>query len=218
MGGVCVALGGLSARECSRALESIAMAELRLDLIKGGPEELAGLFSAHPGRHIATARPCPKWAEEGRAALLESCVDAGAGWVDVEIESGDGFIGRVKARARERGCRLIVSQHDFSGTLPRDELIALAEACAAHGPDLVKIVATPRGPAEVARLLSLYELPFAVLALGMGGAGAITRVAAPFLGAPFTFAAPDEGAPTAPGQLRESALRALLDALHGGEG
>jgi 3-dehydroquinate dehydratase len=51
----------------------------------------------------------------------------------------------------------------------------------------------------------------------MGEEGKITRAAAPFLGAEFTFAALDESRATAPGQLSLEAMekiRELLETKH----
>jgi 3-dehydroquinate dehydratase len=47
----------------------------------------------------------------------------------------------------------------------------------------------------------------------MGKEAQITRIAAPLLGAPFTYAALESGRETAPGQLDKDTLAALLKLL-----
>ena len=47
----------------------------------------------------------------------------------------------------------------------------------------------------------------------MGKPGKITRIAAPFLGAPFTYAAWNEKLATAPGQLTVDELMDIYDVL-----
>jgi 3-dehydroquinate dehydratase len=47
----------------------------------------------------------------------------------------------------------------------------------------------------------------------MGEAGMLTRVAAVPMGAEFTFAAPDTGNATAPGQLKVSELKDIFNIL-----
>ena len=52
-----------------------------------------------------------------------------------------------------------------------------------------------------------------MVVIGMGREGLITRVAAPFLGAEFTFASPGKGKETAPGQLSRAELANLIDQI-----
>jgi 3-dehydroquinate dehydratase len=46
--------------------------------------------------------------------------------------------------------------------------------------------------------------------IGMGEQGVITRIAAPLLGAEFTFAAPEGKPGTAPGQISKEKLHSIL--------
>jgi len=50
--------------------------------------------------------------------------------------------------------------------------------------------------------------------IGMGEKGRITRVMAPFLGAEFTFASPESGGETAPGQLSVNQLNELFNVIN----
>ena len=64
-----------------------------------------------------------------------------------------------------------------------------------------------------ADILSLYNIPGRVVAFGMGNLGKITRIVAPFLGAEFTYAAMDEGAQTAPGQIKYSIMKSAIQQI-----
>ena len=67
-----------------------------------------------------------------------------------------------------------------------------------------------RSPADAARLLSLYTITGRKVVIGMGKAGKITRVAAPFLAGEFTFASSVEGEATAEGQLSYKEMKKII--------
>lgn len=65
-------------------------------------------------------------------------------------------------------------------------------------------------------MLSLYESRKNVIALGMGPLGVITRIAAPFLGAPLTYASLAPGKETAEGQPDLKTLEAVMKFVRNG--
>ena len=78
---------------------------------------------------------------------------------------------------------------------------------------MAKIVTLVRVNRDNSKILSLYKNPGRLIAFGMGDLGKITRIVAPFLGAEFTYAAMDEGDPTAPGQIRYSRLKEFIASI-----
>ena len=75
----------------------------------------------------------------------------------------------------------------------------------------MKVVSTARTLADnlaVLRLIEDRSLSSHVVGIAMGEEGLVSRVLGPRAGAAFTFASPDEGAETAPGQVT---ARTLLD-------
>ena len=73
-----------------------------------------------------------------------------------------------------------------------------------------------RSESDAARLLGLLGRWQDTVVVGMGDLGRVTRVAALLLGSPFSYAAPDDGVETAPGQLPLSAMTRILLELRGG--
>jgi 3-dehydroquinate dehydratase type I len=65
-------------------------------------------------------------------------------------------------------------------------------------------------PDDLARLVSLYSQPGRKVVIGMGEMGRISRVAARYLGAEFTFVSVEVGSETAPGQLSLAELESIF--------
>jgi 3-dehydroquinate dehydratase type I len=228
---ICISIGNPTVENCEALLRGWEnqLAEIRLDGAKLSHEEIRYIFSFPPSL-VATCRPTGDRTEAERRELLEVAIEAGAEFVDVEIESDDAFKQAVIRSARQNGCSVIVSYHNNKSTPGKDELEQIVERCFADGADIAKIACHVESHADAARILGIYaykpevlnekaapESPGArqILAIGMGEEGKITRVAAPLLGAPFTFSsvAPDQQ--TAPGQLGMEALESIYEIMEG---
>lgn len=208
---ICVAVAERTLEGCLRGIAGAELAEIRLDHGALTPEEIRQLFGQKVPL-IATCRP-GILSDGERARQLLAAIDAGAAYVDVEIEAALSLRAEVLARARERGCKVIVSFHDYERTPSRSELDAIVEQCAAAGADVVKVAATVHVPADAARLLGLLDCDRPMVVAGMGSAGRIVRLAAPLLGSLFTFAAAEQGRETAPGQMTRSEMERMYQLL-----
>ena len=218
---ICVSIADIDFEQCRKVLSDIEMAEIRLDLLHFSPAQVKEIFSKHP-QLIATHRPdSTEMSEEERKELLISAVNAGAAYVDVEIETRTAFKEAVKQACCEKGCKLIVSYHNHEKTPSKNELETIIEKCFGNGADIAKVACQVNGEADAARILSLYDYDREnskekkIVALGMGEKGKIIRLVAPLLGAPFTFAALSAGKETAPGQLDRQTLQGILDRITG---
>jgi len=209
---ICVSLAEPSYRRTAAALRrpGLTLAEVRLDLTPLRPGEIAGLFGG-PVPLIATFRPGRASAAE-RTAALETAVRAGAAFVDIEHDAPPDHRRRLVRAARGRGCRVILSVHSVRRPPAAAELGRQRDALFRRGADIAKIVYRAATAADGLRLLSLYDTPRRerVIALGTGRAGLVTRLAAPFLGAPFTYASLRPGRETAEGQLDWRTMARLL--------
>lgn len=207
---ICVSLAEPSFRACLAALKRLPMAEIRMDITPLAPGEIAAVF-ASPLPLVATFRPGRSSPAE-RCAALETAILAGAAYVDVEADAPPDYRRRLIRAARKRGCRIILSSHSNRRPPAAGQLALLKERLFRRAADIVKIVHRAESAGDCLRLLALYETPQSgrVIALGTGRAGVATRLAAPLLGAPFTYASFRPGRETAEGQLDWRTLDRIL--------
>lgn len=213
---ICLSLGNPSVELCQELLPGVELAEIRLDGADLSLEQIQWIFTFHDNL-IATYRPkAGNEAPGKRKIALLTAVEAGAAYVDIEIEAEAAFKKEIMQAARLRGCRVILSYHNYENTPSKKQLDAVIEQCFSEGADIAKIACQVHSEADSARILSLYDYPGQfhqgkITAIGMGEKGKITRLAAPLLGAPFTYASQAPGKETAPGQLDKDTLEKLLD-------
>lgn len=155
--------------------------------------------------------------EKERLALLKKAAESGAAYVDIELNTDPALASELIAAARAHNCRTIVSWHDFKATASPQALTEIFQRQCRSGADIGKIVTMARCFQDVFRVLALQEqaaeLGFPLIAFCMGKPGMISRVATTDLGGFMTYAAPDNGLATAPGQLPASALRRIFTEL-----
>lgn len=218
---VCTVLKNKDVDSLAESLDSCAMAEIRLDSCPLSLDEIEDIFSSTEIPLVATCRIAkmaeshPRMSETAVARLCEErlakAVEAGANYVDLEIEAPKEMLKRLKKLCRDNGTLLIRSFHDFKGTDSAEALKAVVEKCVYHGADIVKIATTATSEDDVKKVLSLYDEPslFAqrlsgnreevpettegrLIAFCMGEAGMESRLDCLAKGAPFTYAALSE--------------------------
>lgn len=144
-----------------------------------------------------------------RRALLLSFLPQAA-WVDIEVRSVPAM-GAVLQAAREKGVRTILSFHDFRGTPDARRLERLAHQAAILGADLFKVATRTDTPAQLERLLDLFERSRRaqnVAAMGFGKLGRKSRLELARRGCPLNYA--HLGVPRVAGQLSIPELRRAL--------
>ena len=196
---ICVSLGGVSYKSCLKILSEVDMAEIRIDRMKLTQSELEKIFSSHP-HLIATCRP-GFFEEQQRQDLLLEAINAGAAYIDIEVDSKTSFKKKIIHQAKKKNRKVIISYHNFKLTPPRSDVIKKVNICFANGADIAKISWFVQSPKDNARLLSLLDDSRPVVVTGMGPLGRITRIAAHFCGNPITYAGWSHEQETAPGQL-----------------
>ena len=222
---ICVSIQEPSFEKCKEMMLSLAakgadrIAELRADLCRFTPEQVSLLVAANP-HTIVTSR-----VESDNPSLsfnrLCAAIEAGAEYIDTELEYPDDLQLQLRNRARSAGTKLIVSWHNFSATPPLKQLLEVYRSCAEKGADVVKIVTTANSLIDATRTMRLYRsvarLPRKrihrppLAAFSMGSAGKFTRYLSLKLGSPLSYTYPDGAKATAPGQYSESQLAALLE-------
>lgn len=203
----------------------IEMAEIRLDRCELSPSQISRLFTSDTPL-VATCRIAETTVQKAQLKL-ERAIEAGARYVDVEIEAPKTMSKAVRAAAHENGAFFIRSYHDFEGTAGDEELRAMLKTCLYQGADIVKIVTTAHSEADVQRVLSLYDWcaeqyaqwqergadprekvlpPTSLIAFCMGEVGRDSRIDCLRKGAPYTYAALTADEAAAPGQWQLSEI------------
>jgi 3-dehydroquinate dehydratase I len=208
---ICVSLAEESVTGCLAALKELDFAEIRIDMMRLTLDDIRTLFSL-PKRLIATCRPGSLLDKQRKRFLMEA-IESGAAFVDVEVESERTYREEIVAKARACSCHVIVSFHDYVRTPARHVLERVVDSCFRAGADIAKIACTVHLKQDNARLLGLLDDSKKILVIGMGETGNITRIVAPLLGSPFTFASLSGGKETAAGQIDKKTLEGQLRTL-----
>ncbi len=147
-----------------------------------------------------------------KVALLTELASASPTLVDVELKS-PAYPEVVEALKRS-GVGVLASTHHLSKPLSRDALTRLARYALASGASMFKAVFPAEGLND--NLIALEACAAwggKVVSFCLGKVGRVSRLLAPFFGAPFTYAFPDGGTPVAEGQLSVGEILKLWDAL-----
>ena len=238
---ICTVIHNKNFEQILEVLEQCEMAEIRLDSCRMSAREIQECFSSDVPL-IATCRVAELMASEPslqdesmtqqsreiKAAQIAEkrlcqAIEAGARYVDVEIEAPKQMSKRVRNVAHENGTVFIRSYHDFEGTASVDALRTLVVKCHYHGADMVKVATMASSQEDAERVLSLYEwcggmqgtdmenlADGGLIAFCMGEAGRESRLECLRRGAPFTYAALDGDEAVAPGQWSMSEMKAAV--------
>ena len=162
----------------------------------------AGKVLSEQGFYASQPRKGRNPAEELAENQLLKAIEAGAKYVDLEVEAPPMMGRKIRQACQEYGTMLIRSFHDFEGTPPEATLLSLLEKGRRFGGEVVKIVTTATCKADVDRVMALYReaVPGTLVAFCMGPEGRESRLEALKQGAPFTYACLTAEEATAPGQ------------------
>lgn len=208
---ICTSLGNIS---FDRALEKVrheVIVELRLDLLKININQIKVLCS-QKAKTIASFFP-GKVSDGERLEKLKTAILAGVTFVETGWDSGEDFLEELVPFARGNNCRVIITFMDMEKTPVKRELEHIVKECSMSGADIVKIVCKVNSTEDNARLLSLYSMGKNLIAVGLGSMGKITKLAAPMLGAEFTYASLGQGLDTEDGKINKSSLERTLNSL-----
>ena len=179
--------------------EYVDMVEFRLDYLQD--PDVSGLCRNKNRPIIVTCRPEREGghfsgSERDRISALRQAADAGADFVDIELDSVS-ELGPLAGQARK-----IVSYHNFTETPANLENVysRIVEA----DPDVAKIAVKANDIVDTIRifdLLNTHRLDLPLIGLSMGEEGIATRVLAGKFGGFLSFACLDEERSAAEGQV-----------------
>ena len=238
---ICTVIHNKNFEQIQEALELCEMAEIRLDSCRMSSRELQECFSSdvpliatcrvnevmasEPSLQDESLTPQSREIKAAQIAERRLCqaIEAGARYVDVEIEAPKQMSKRVRNVAHENGTVFIRSYHDFEGTASVDALRTLVVKCHYHGADMVKIATMASSQEDAERVLSLYEWcggmagtdmenlsNGGLVAFCMGEEGRGSRLECLRRGAPFTYVALDGDEAVAPGQWTMSQMMSAV--------
>lgn len=203
--------------------EQVEMAEIRLDLCPMEDSQIRELFENTPIPLVATCRaevlakaddlPVQE-AWEKACAKLSVAIGAGANYADLELEAPFQQSRRIQELCLDSGTTLIRSWHNFESTPDKDYLQQIMERCFRYGAGIAKLASAASSREDVDAMFSLYQkAPGALVAFCLGEAGQQSRIECLSKGAPFTYAAPDDGKAAESSQLQ---LGPMYKAVSGG--
>lgn len=215
---ICIPIQETSQKEVVKRLKEIVktadFAEIWLDQI--GDLDLKTLLKAKP---VPIVCVCKRPADKGKftgsftalSDVLLAAVEFGADYIDIPMQMPEKLSKKIVQQARKKGCKVIISFHDFKSTPDYPKLVKLADSLRKRGADVIKIASFAKGLGDTVNIISLAsyakanKMPHILIA--MGQKGMLSRILTPTLGGEMMFATLGKKGQTAPGQLSASELR-----------
>ncbi|MCL6605542.1 MAG: type I 3-dehydroquinate dehydratase [Paenibacillus sp.] len=138
--------------------------------------------------------------------------------VDVELFNEEADVKAIIAAAHAHKVFVIISNHDFHGTPPKEEILSRLRKAQDLGGDLPKIAVMPNHAGDVLTLLEatyIMKEQYAdrpIITMSMAGTGVISRLTGEIFGSALTFGAAQKV--SAPGQVAVAEMRDMLSLLH----
>ncbi len=152
--------------------------------------------------------------EQERLQTLLDAVKSGFQYVDVDFTSPNPA--EAIAKLKLSNAKIIVSYHKFDGILNAYSLEQILNDQINAGADICKIVLTAKKIEDNLPILSFVSFASAkakIVCFCMNEAGKTSRLLSTAFGAFFTFAALEEGAQTAAGQMNIKEMRTAYKLL-----
>lgn len=205
MGKVCYSLSKATVNNCNFMVHTRGdqAVEVRLDLCDLDEDDVKEIFSRERRTSLIATYHAKLPSEYERATeALITAVLAGADYIDLDF-----FFPKEKREfltnlAFSKGCKVIISYHNYQGTDSIGELERIVGTANSYGADIVKVVTTAHNEDDGDRVLQLYDKFPAdrLIAFAMGEAGYNSRLLSFDKGAPFFFVSPTRNGVTGSGQ------------------
>ena len=203
-GQICVSLGRSTFEECLIFSGQYPFLEIRMDLLELSEDEFFALFSKAT-KSIASCRTS-YLSRQQRIDNYQIAIESGADYIDLDIVEDNDIINEIRESIQNRKVSFITSYHDHSQVISSERLEKIISDCREVKSDLIKVVGLIDADQDVLRLTELYRKYEDVISFSMGSNGRYSRLIAPLLRAPFTYAIPTSEKATAPGQYTYSEM------------
>lgn len=148
-----------------------------------------------------------------KAAMQSGYIDL----IDLELFCGTDVIKPLLLFAKAQNCYVILSNHDFKQTPPKEELLFRLEQMKQLGAHIIKIAVMPQKEKDVLTLLEATAemkekyMDQPIISMSMGKLGMISRLAGMTFGSAVTFGCTKRV--SAPGQIEVTKLKQILSIL-----
>ena len=209
---ICLTIGNVTYDEALKHLNDVSLAEIRMDLLDFTDEQFSSVFSQDKCT-IATYRSENSF--DILFAKYSQAIQFGCTCVDIDINVPEIYRDKIADLAHSLNRRVILSYHNYDKTPSKKHLTQTIEKIFSSGADIAKLACMAKSLDDCSRILGLYENQTKLVAFCMGELGKVTRLAAPILGAPFTYAS-IKGKEVAPGQISYSEVDSFLEKMEVG--
>lgn len=138
--------------------------------------------------------------------------------IDVELFIGDEVVEDIVNFAHNNEVKVIISNHDFSKTPTKQEIVSRLCKMQDLNADLPKIAVMPKTTSDVLTLLWATDemvnkyAKTPIITISMSGLGVVSRIAGEIFGSSITFGSAEVA--SAPGQIEVSELYKILNIIH----
>lgn len=138
--------------------------------------------------------------------------------VDVELFIGNKIVKEITEFAHQHNVKIVMSNHDFTQTPSKEEIIKRLCRMQELGADLPKIAVMPQTTGDVLTLLNatnemvIEHADRPIITMSMAGIGMISRLAGEVFGSALTFGSIKKA--SAPGQISVNKLNKILKTIH----
>jgi len=205
MGKICYSLKDVDSLYCQFMAETRDedAVEVRLDECELDNDEIKEIFSIKRNSILIATYRCEEDEDTKEAVeALSMAILSGTDFIDLDIDFEEKSQDWLIKLAMNKGCKIILSYHNYFETESLNILKKIADKCIHKGADIVKIITTAHEKKDADRVLSLYKYYDSnkLIAFAMGEIGQFSRISSFKAGAPFIYITPFRGGETAPGQ------------------
>lgn len=150
--------------------------------------------------------------------LYQEIIASGAvDLLDVELFMPEEAVAELVAAAHKQAIKIVMCNHDFAATPPKEEIIQRLCSMQEKGADICKIAVMPNSAADVLTLLAATEemkrlhAKQPLITMSMADKGVISRISGQLFGSAATFGIAKKA--SAPGQVPANDLYTILKTL-----
>lgn len=207
---VCLSLSGSKLLTCLSQRNPATLAEFRPDISLLTPKETEQLLDSNREWIVALRQDGLR--HEQIMGVFEVAMKARLRFIDIDFSIfRNDMVQKLLQLLRKNSIPLMYSWHSFDHTPSQSELTDLIVRMKNAGADAIKIATYARQEGDVEIVRGLYDQHQNITAFCMGDPGRETRLEAAMRGLKLTYACPDHGSCTAPGQYRYSEMLELLE-------